>query len=398
LENKEKDYKKMEETAIARQADLQSQSAALAQQQQNSPTSDQSTPKSANAQLKEALISHLDANTESFLTTVQNKREQNQQQLAEAKIELQKQQAKKKTKKTQLMDEQIEQSLERKIANLESKEKEYKKLEEEAIELKQTLQGQTETFAQQQQHQQQEQQWQQQEQQQQQQRQQRLSSVAQDQSKQTNQTNQTSTSKNNTQTANSQSGTSTSSSNAQTAAYQSGTSTSSSNAQTAARQSGTGTSSSNAQTAARQSGTSTSSSDAQTAARQSGTSTPSSYTQTTARQSGTSTPSSDKTLAQNTRISYGYQTGNVSAGYYIVFGSFIERSNAVRFLDKLRLRFPNVVDIGNDNMFDMYRTGIGPYTTKEEAVAQRPTDMKNWILRVEPVTNTRLVAYIEIFD
>jgi hypothetical protein len=89
--------------------------------------------------------------------------------------------------------------------------------------------------------------------------------------------------------------------------------------------------------------------------------------------------------------------GNVNSGYYIIFGSFVERNNAERFLTKLRKQYPNVVDLGNNNMFGMYRTGIGPYKTKEEALAHRPTDAKNWVFRVETIPNT-LVAYFEIIE
>lgn len=87
--------------------------------------------------------------------------------------------------------------------------------------------------------------------------------------------------------------------------------------------------------------------------------------------------------------------GNINSGYYIIFGSFIERNNAERFLAKLKRKYPNVADLGNNNMFGMYRTGIGPYNTKEEALANRPTDAKNWVYRVETIPNT-LVAYFEI--
>jgi len=46
----------------------------------------------------------------------------------------------------------------------------------------------------------------------------------------------------------------------------------------------------------------------------------------------------------------------------------------------------------------MYRTGIGPYTSKEVAVAQRPSNMRNWVLKVDAIPNTRLMAYYEILD
>jgi DNA repair exonuclease SbcCD ATPase subunit len=114
--------------------------------------------------------------------------------------------------------------------------------------------------------------------------------------------------------------------------------------------------------------------------------------------SRTSTAQSSSSTSSNARNQSMIFQRNVSSGYYIVFGSFIERNNAEKFLAKLRNRYTNVVDLGNDNIFGMYRTGIGPYRTKEEAVAQRPTEAKNWVLRVETVPNTKLIAYFEILD
>ena len=89
---------------------------------------------------------------------------------------------------------------------------------------------------------------------------------------------------------------------------------------------------------------------------------------------------------------------NINSGYYIVFGSFKERNNAEKFLTKLERRYANVVDIGNENIFGMYRAGIGPYYSKEDAVSKRPTDVKNWILRVETDPITGAIAYFEIFE
>ncbi len=89
---------------------------------------------------------------------------------------------------------------------------------------------------------------------------------------------------------------------------------------------------------------------------------------------------------------------DVSSGYYVVFGSFAERNNADRFLAKLKRKYNNVTDLGNDNAYGMYRTGIGPYKTKEEAANQRPTDARSWLLRVETLPNTKILAYFEILE
>jgi len=119
--------------------------------------------------------------------------------------------------------------------------------------------------------------------------------------------------------------------------------------------------------------------------------------QTTTQEPVQRSSSQPAKTTQTPRVSYAPVSKNAPDGYYVVFGSFIERNNAERFLGRLQTRFPNVVDIGNDNIFGMYRTGIGPYKTKEEAIAQRPHDMKNWVLRIETI-NTRIVAYFELFD
>jgi chromosome segregation ATPase len=113
------------------------------------------------------------------------------------------------------------------------------------------------------------------------------------------------------------------------------------------------------------------------------------------RTQSTTAQRSSSTTARNQPM---ITQANITSGYYIIFGSFIERNNAERFLAKLEKKYPNVIDLGNENIFGMYRTGIGPYRTKEEAIANRPTDAKNWVLRVETVPNTRLVAYFEILE
>jgi chromosome segregation ATPase len=72
---------------------------------------------------------------------------------------------------------------------------------------------------------------------------------------------------------------------------------------------------------------------------------------------------------------------NVDAGIYVVFGSFKEKKNAERMLSKLRKQYSNAVAMGNDSPVGMYRIAIGPYKTKEEAIAKKPQDVETWILR-----------------
>ena len=84
---------------------------------------------------KEQLASQLDSNMMLFLSTLKGKREQNTKLLEETRVELAVHQAKKKSKKTQESDEQVEQHLLKKIANLEKKEKEFQKMEAEALEI-----------------------------------------------------------------------------------------------------------------------------------------------------------------------------------------------------------------------------------------------------------------------
>jgi hypothetical protein len=102
-------------------------------------------------------------------------------------------------------------------------------------------------------------------------------------------------------------------------------------------------------------------------------------------------------IAQKQGTKEALYQGNVNAGYYVIFGSFMERNNAENFLYKLRQQYSNVVDMGNDNIFDMYRTGTGPYLTKEEALASRPTAKRSWVLRVETMPNSGQIAYVELF-
>jgi hypothetical protein len=74
-------------------------------------------------------------------------------------------------------------------------------------------------------------------------------------------------------------------------------------------------------------------------------------------------------------------SSNVIVNYYIVFGSFKEKSNAERELSKLQKQYSNVVVMGKDNSSGMYRTVIGPYKTKAEAEAKKPKNIETWILK-----------------
>ena len=109
---------------------------------QNQQKSTSTSSKNTNAQRKEQILIQLNVDITSFLNTIQSKREQNQQHLEQMRTGLAQHQAKKTTRKTQATDEQIEQMFERKIANLENKEKEYKKMEEEAFVFQSTIQSQ----------------------------------------------------------------------------------------------------------------------------------------------------------------------------------------------------------------------------------------------------------------
>ena len=117
-----------------------------------------------------------------------------------------------------------------------------------------------------------------------------------------------------------------------------------------------------------------------------------------------STKQNQKTSSKATPLSQraytpGSHNTNVTSGYYIIFGSFIIRENADRFLSKLEREYSNVVDIGNENIFGMYRTGIGPYSTKSDALSKRPNpaDVKNWILRIDFDNYTGAIVYFEMY-
>jgi len=103
-------------------------------------------------------------------------------------------------------------------------------------------------------------------------------------------------------------------------------------------------------------------------------------TQTTNNQSTTSQTRTQTSASSNNNKSI-VPFANVDAGIYVVFGSFKEKKNAEKMLSKLRKQYPNVVAMGNDNPVGMYRVAIGPYKTKEEAIAKKPQDIETWILK-----------------
>jgi len=73
-------------------------------------------------------------------------------------------------------------------------------------------------------------------------------------------------------------------------------------------------------------------------------------------------------------------TGNLILVYYLILGSFAKINEAEKFQSKLKKHYPNAVNIGNENIYGMYRVGIGPYTTKEEAMAQKSSYTDSWVL------------------
>jgi cell division protein FtsN len=116
------------------------------------------------------------------------------------------------------------------------------------------------------------------------------------------------------------------------------------------------------------------------------TSTPAVSTQTRTQTSTGNQSTTAQTRSQTTESSsnskYIVPFANVDAGFYVVFGSFRERRNAERMLAILSNQYSNVVDIGNNNVFGMYRTGIGPYKTREDAASRKPKGVRTWILRI----------------
>jgi hypothetical protein len=98
--------------------------------------------KSSKEQRKEELITELSEKLTSFLSTIKAKQELVMSQKNELQAELEKYENKKKTKKTQEADEQMKKLLQDKIASLENKQKEYQKMESEAIALQTTLESQ----------------------------------------------------------------------------------------------------------------------------------------------------------------------------------------------------------------------------------------------------------------
>ena len=257
-----------------------------------------------NAQQKEQILLQLENQTTTFLSTVNEKRVKLQQQKEELEKELTILQSKKKRKKTQAEDEQRKEAILKKLASLETKDKEYQRMENEAMELLATLKN---TYP-------------------------ANKNLAPNTIEKEQSTLQEPIQKNNV--------------------------TNSENNTVKTQQ----------------------------------------YQPAVANRSTPTVDYSKKNVVKTQQPQTSVASGNVANGYYIVFGSFVERNNAERFLTRLKSQFSNVVDIGNDNIFGMYRTGIGPFKTKEEAIAKRPTDMKNWVLKVETIPNTRLVAYYQITD
>jgi hypothetical protein len=259
-----------------------------------------------NAQQKEELLSHLENQTTTFLSTINGKREQVRLMKEGLETELKNLRAAKTKKKEQAAKEQKIQYLEQKIASLETKDKEYQRMENEALELLSTLK--------------------------------------------------------NTSTA-----------NKNTNKIGNKTTVEQSTLQEPIQKNNVTNSENNAVKTQQ-------------------------YQSSVADKNATTGHYSRNNVVKTQQSQPFAASGNVASGYYIVFGSFVERNNAEKFLTRLKSQFSNVVDIGNNNIFGMYRTGIGPYKTKEEAIAKRPTDMKNWILKVETIPNTKLVAYYQITD
>ena len=75
----------------------------------------------------------------------------------------------------------------------------------------------------------------------------------------------------------------------------------------------------------------------------------------------------------------------VTIGYYIIFGSFKDKDNAERFYNDLKKQYPNL-SIINDN--DFYMIGIGPYTNKEKAFAEKPAG-NSWIKKIGTDSSNR---------
>jgi len=65
--------------------------------------------------------------------------------------------------------------------------------------------------------------------------------------------------------------------------------------------------------------------------------------------------------------------------YYIILGSFMKKRESEQYLAKIQKQYANAVILGNENTSNMYRVGMGPYATKEEAISKRPTNMRSWI-------------------
>ena len=85
-----------------------------------------------------------------------------------------------------------------------------------------------------------------------------------------------------------------------------------------------------------------------------------------------------------------YIAGNVAPGYYIILGSFREKSNAERYFLKVQKQYSKSVILYDNTL---YLTALGPYATTEDANAQKPTDIKSWILRVGNNSSIKLTAH-----
>lgn len=85
---------------------------------------------------------------------------------------------------------------------------------------------------------------------------------------------------------------------------------------------------------------------------------------------------------KSTSVSQTVDKKNAIKGYYVVLGSFKEKNDAIKFFSKLQKQYSNAVDMENDNENGMFRIGIGPYTTKEEAATQKPVNKNSWILKL----------------
>ena len=66
--------------------------------------------------------------------------------------------------------------------------------------------------------------------------------------------------------------------------------------------------------------------------------------------------------------------------YYIVLGCFSQSTNATRFLETIKKKHANAMDLGVSNKTGLYMIGIGPYKTREEANIVIKKGVEGWIL------------------